>query len=570
MRSLAAAFAMLVVAGLALTAWTGLAGASSKKTSLTGAGSSFVAPLVAQWSAHYAAADINYSAIGSGAGIAAIRPGRSTSGPVTPDDPWTSSRPARGCVQIPWAFSATSMPYNVSGVGYGLKLTGPILANIYLGHIKKWNDKQIKAINKGVNLPNEDIVPIYRSDGSGTSFNFTDYLSKVSKEWKRKIGKGTQPAFPAGVGARGSSGVAAKLGSTPGGITYVDIAYAYKNNYKVAKIRNRAGKFVLPTVKSLKAVASTVTKVPKSNAISVVDPSKSIAKGYSICTYTWVIVPLQTSKAADLKKFIDWASTKGQKYGLQPGLLFLPLSKVVQTASPQDDRPAHTHKLSLLGPTHARRHRRFRLRRSARRSPTRVRSRGQGRHRASCGHGRTEEALEEPRRVFLGHAGAVVARLEHDGPVFPQERERAGRTLARVADRVFEQVVDDGPQHAAADRKELRLVLDPELEAHARPLRALEPLVDRRAQHRRGLRLAERNDFAPLLQLAKEEDVVDELGHLLDLVPGLPEELGEICREAPPVEQGHEPGKGVRSSCRRGERGPSSSYSSIDTVLSIA
>jgi phosphate transport system substrate-binding protein len=342
MRSLAALVAMLGVAALALTAWTGLAGASSKKTSLTGAGSSFVAPLVSQWIQHYAAADISYSPVGSGAGIAQISARTvdfgASDAPMTPDQ----ASACHGCVQIPWAFSATSIPYNVSGVGYGLKLTGPILANIYLGHIKKWNDKQIKAINKGVNLPNEDIVPIYRSDASGTSFNFTDYLSKVSKEWKRKIGKGTQPAFPAGVGARGSSGVAAKLGSTAGGITYVDIAYAYKNHYKVAKIRNRAGKFVLPTVKSLKAVASTVTKVPKNNAISVVDPPKSIAKGYSICTYTWVIVPLQTSKAADLKQFINWAATKGQKYGLQPGLLFLPLSKVVQTAARKTTARLHT------------------------------------------------------------------------------------------------------------------------------------------------------------------------------------------------------------------------------------
>ena len=342
MRSTVAAFALLVVAALALTAWTGLAGASSKKTSLSGAGSTFVAPLVAQWSSHYSAATVNYSAIGSGGGIAAIQ-ARSvdfgaSDAPMTPDQ----FSACRGCVQIPWAFSATSIPYNVSGVGYGLKLTGPILANIYLGHIKKWNDKRIKAINKGVNLPDENIVPIYRSDGSGTSFNFTDYLSKVSKEWKNKIGKGTQPAFPTGVGARGSSGVAAKLGSTPGGITYVDIAYAYKNHYKVAKIRNRAGKFVLPTVKSLKAVASTVKKVPKNNAISVVDPPKSIAKGYAICTYTWVIVPLQTSKAADLKKFINWASTKGQQYGLQPGLLFLPLSKVVQTAARKTTARLHS------------------------------------------------------------------------------------------------------------------------------------------------------------------------------------------------------------------------------------
>jgi phosphate transport system substrate-binding protein len=342
MRSLVAAFAMLGVAALALTAWTGLAGASSKKTSLTGAGSSFVAPLVTQWIQHYGAADINYSPVGSGAGIAQISARTvdfgASDAPMTPDQ----FSGCHGCVQIPWAFSATSIPYNVSGVGYGLKLTGPILANIYLGHIKKWNDKRIKAINKSLNLPNEDIVPIYRSDGSGTSFNFTDYLSKVSKEWKRKIGKGTQPAFPTGVGARGSSGVAAKLGSTPGGLTYVDVAYAYKNHYKIAKIRNRAGKFILPSVKSLKAVAQRVKSVPKNNAVSVVDPAKSVPTGYPICTFTWVIVPLQTSKAADLKRYIDWAVTKGQKYGMQPGLLFLPLPSVVVKAARKTTARLHT------------------------------------------------------------------------------------------------------------------------------------------------------------------------------------------------------------------------------------
>jgi phosphate transport system substrate-binding protein len=342
MRSLAAVLAVLGVTALALTAWTGLAGASSKKTTLTGAGSSFVAPLVAQWTAHYGAANINYSPIGSGGGIAAITARTvdfgASDAPLSPDQ----FSACHGCVQVPWAFSATSIPYNVSGVGYGLKLTGPILANIYLGHIKKWNDKRIRAINKGVNLPNEDIVPIYRSDGSGTSFNFTDYLSKISKEWKRKIGKGTQPAFPTGVGARGSSGVAAKLGSTKGGITYVDIAYAYKNHYKVAKVRNRAGKFVLPSVRSLKAVATTVKSIPKNNAVSVVDPPKSVPKGYAICTFTWVIVPLKTSKAPDLKQFINWAVTKGQKYGLQPGLLFLPMSKVVQKAARRTASRLHT------------------------------------------------------------------------------------------------------------------------------------------------------------------------------------------------------------------------------------
>ena len=342
MRSLAAAFALLVVAALALTAWTGLAGASSKKASITGAGSTFVAPLVSQWIQHYGTAQITYSGVGSGAGIAQISARTvdfgASDAPMTPDQ----ASGCHGCAQIPWAFSATSIPYNVSGIGYGLKLTGPILANIYLGHIKKWNDKRIKAINKGVNLPNENIVPIYRSDASGTSFNFTDFLSKVSNEWKNKIGKGTQPAFPTGVGARGSSGVTAKLGSTAGGITYVDVAYAYKNHYRIAKLQNAAGKFVLPSVKSLKAVADRVTKVPKNNAVSVVNPPKSVPKGYPLCTFTWVIVPLQTSKASDLKTFIDWAVTKGQKYGLQPGLLFLPLPKVVVKAARKTLARVHT------------------------------------------------------------------------------------------------------------------------------------------------------------------------------------------------------------------------------------
>src|SRR2546423_5661288 len=155
MRSLAAVLAVLGVAAIALTAWTGLAGASSKKTSLTGAGSTFVAPLVAQWTANYHTADINYSAVGSGAGIQQITARTVDFGasdpPLTPDQ----ASACKGCVQIPWAFAATSIPYNVSGVGYGLKLTGPILAGIYGGSIKYWDNPAIKKINSGVKLPHE-------------------------------------------------------------------------------------------------------------------------------------------------------------------------------------------------------------------------------------------------------------------------------------------------------------------------------------------------------------------------------------------------------------------------------
>jgi phosphate transport system substrate-binding protein len=341
-QSLAAVFVALCTAAVALTALTGLAGASAKKASLTGAGSTFVAPLMAQWTANYSTADVNYSAVGSGAGIASISARTVDFG--ASDAPLTPAQFAgcKGCVQIPMAFSATSIPYNIDGVGYGLKLTGPILADIYLGKIKKWNSKRIRAINKGKILPNQDIVPIYRSDGSGTSYNFTDYLSHVSKQWKKQIGKGTQPAFPVGVGAKGSSGVAAKLGSTPGGVTYVDVAYSYKNRYKFAKVRNKAGKFILPTIKSIKAATTSVKKVAKNNAISVVDPSKKQRGAYPICTFVYMIVPLQTAKAPDLKPFVNWAVTKGQAYGLKPGLLFLPLPKVVQTAAKKTIARVHS------------------------------------------------------------------------------------------------------------------------------------------------------------------------------------------------------------------------------------
>jgi phosphate transport system substrate-binding protein len=290
-----------------------------------------VVPLVTTWTQNYHGSQVSYSGIGSGGGIAAIT-ARSvdfgaSDAPLTPDQ----ASACKGCVQIPWAFSATSIPYNVSGIGYGLKLTGPILADIYLGNIKKWNSSRIKAINPGVNLPNEDITPIYRSDGSGTSYNFTDYLSHVSKTWKNKVGRGTQPNFPAGIGARGSSGVAAKLTSTKGGITYVDVAYSLKNHFKIAKLRNRAGKYQLPGLRQIQAAADSIVKLRNSqNAFTAVDPNPRKPKAYPICTFTWVIVPLKTGKAADLKKFITWALNSGQSYG--PKLLFVPIPKAVKKA----------------------------------------------------------------------------------------------------------------------------------------------------------------------------------------------------------------------------------------------
>jgi phosphate transport system substrate-binding protein len=333
-RSLAALLAVLIVTGTALTAWTSIAGASKNAGSLTGAGSTFVFPLVSKWTTTYKSSQINYSAIGSGGGIAAITARTvdfgASDAPLTPDQ----FSACKGCVQIPWAFSATSIPYNVSGVGYGLRLTGPILADIYLGKITRWNDSRIKAINPKYrnNLPNDKITPIFRSDGSGTSYNFTDYLSHVSKEWKNKVGKGTQVNFPVGVGARGSSGVAGALGRTPGGITYVDVAYSLKNKFKIAALKNRAGTFQLPGIRQIQAAAKSITKLRASrNAYTAVDPNPRQQKAYPICTFVWVIVPQKTSKAPELKKFIDWALTKGQAYG--PPLLFVQLPNPIQKAS---------------------------------------------------------------------------------------------------------------------------------------------------------------------------------------------------------------------------------------------
>jgi len=342
-RRTAAVIAALAVVAGGLTVWTSLAGATSSRQAgtLRGAGSTFVVPLVTKWTQSYHGSDIQYSGIGSGGGITAIT-ARSVDFGAS-DAPLTADQfsACHGCVQIPWAFSATSIPYHVSGVGQGLKLTGKVLAGIFLGRVHYWDNPLIKQLNKGIKLPHEQIVPIYRSDGSGTSYNFTDYLSHVSKPWKNKVGKSTQPSFPVGVGAKGSSGVAAKLTSTAGGITYVDVAYSLKNNFTYAKIQNRANRFTAPNLVSIRAAAKSLTRLhSRDNSITVVDPNPRQPKAYPICTFTYVVVPVKTGKAPELKKFIDWAVTKGQGYG--PKLLFVPLPKLVQTAARKTTARLHT------------------------------------------------------------------------------------------------------------------------------------------------------------------------------------------------------------------------------------
>src|SRR3954454_1985792 len=321
---LIAAVAAVLVAAAAATA-------KSNDTNITGAGSTFVAPLVSAWVHGWGPAfgyNVQYSAVGSGAGIAAVTNKQvdfgASDAPLSPDQ----ANACGDCVQIPWALSAVSVFYNVPGAPTHVNLDGATISKIFLGQISNWNDPAIKALNKGANLPDLKITPVFRSDGSGTSYAFTDYLSSVNGEWKNKIGVSTQPAFPAGQGAKGSSGVAGLVSRTSGAVGYADIAYAVANHLHFAAVRNRAGKFLYPSLRRIEAAALAFKKVPSNNEMHIVDPPKSAKLAYPISTYTYVMVHQKTAHAAELRKMIFWALTQGQKPQYAAKLTFAPLSTV--------------------------------------------------------------------------------------------------------------------------------------------------------------------------------------------------------------------------------------------------
>jgi phosphate transport system substrate-binding protein len=334
-RKTLALLTALAVLALALSSAAGAGTSSRQGGSLTGAGSSFVSKLVQAWIPKVdqdLGLKVTYGPIGSGGGINAITNRTvdfgASDAPLSPDQ----FAACKGCAQIPWALSATSIAYKGDAIPDHVHLTGKVIADIFLGKIKKWNDPAIQKLNKGKSFPNLDITVIHRSDNSGTTYNLTDYLNSVSSEWKSGPGKGVAVAWPTGVGARGSSGVSAALSQTNGGITYVDVAFALTNHFKVAAVQNRAGIFQLPGLRAIAAAGATILRVaPDNGGISIVNPSKRQPLAYPICTFTYVIVPKQTSKAAELKQFIRWALTRGQTDG--PPLLFSPLPKVVLKAS---------------------------------------------------------------------------------------------------------------------------------------------------------------------------------------------------------------------------------------------
>lgn len=311
---------------------SGGSSSSGSSSVLNGAGSTFVAPLVSQWEADYvktpAAVTITYGAVGSGSGIDAITARTVDFG--ASDAPLTSDQATacKGCVQIPWALGATTIDYNVKGVPNNLKLTGKVLADIFLGNITSWNDPAIKALNPGVNLPATHITPIYRSDGSGTSFVFTDYLSSVDPEWASKVGTSTQPTFPTGTGAEHSSGVIAAMQATDGGITYAETSYIAADSLNYALIQNAAGQYPKPTNSAVLAATTTGTTRPD-GTIKLVNPPASNAKAYPLASYTYVIVPKNSSKGSTLRAFINYAiSNAGQALGEPIGYPPLPSSVV--------------------------------------------------------------------------------------------------------------------------------------------------------------------------------------------------------------------------------------------------
>jgi len=328
----------LVAAAIAAVAVVAVAtaGAASNKTSaatVSGAGSTFVAPLVTKWQSPVQSAlgiQLNYNAVGSTGGVTAITQKQVDFG--ASDAPLSQFSPTcTSCVQIPWALAATAVIYNLGGLQH-LRMTGPVLAKIYAGKITNWSSAAIKKLNPGASLPDKAITVVHRSDGSGTTYNFTDYLSAASAAWKSGPGTGTSVAWPTGEGEPKSAGVAGAVRTTHGAIGYVDVYYAIHNHLGFMKMKNRAGKFVLPRAKGILAAAALDTHPAKDGSLSIVNPpaKKKFTSAYPICTYTYVDVQKSSgANAANIKRVITWAITKGQKYG--PPLVFEPLAKAIVT-----------------------------------------------------------------------------------------------------------------------------------------------------------------------------------------------------------------------------------------------
>ncbi len=294
---------------------------SGGSVDLTGAGATFPYPLYSKWFSDYAAKTgirINYQSIGSGGGIRQLSEQTvdfgATDGPMTDDE---MARAKGGPIlHIPTVLGADAITYNLPGIPTGLKLTPDVLAAIFLGKITKWNDPRIATLNPGVRLPATDLLVVHRSDGSGTTYIFTDYLTAVSSAWKAGPGKGKEVRWPVGLGAKGNEGVAGQIKQTPGSIGYVELAYAKQNALSVAAVRNSAGQFIVPSVEAVTAAAAGAAQTLPANTdyrISIVNAPGNGA--YPISSFTWILVYQQQKdsvKGRKLKDFLNWALTEGE------------------------------------------------------------------------------------------------------------------------------------------------------------------------------------------------------------------------------------------------------------------
>ena len=300
---------------------------------ITGAGATFPAPVYAKWGEAAKAAvgiELNYQAIGSGGGQNQIINRTVDFG--ASDAPMDAAKLQSGnLLQFPTVMGAVVPIVNLPGIEADkLKLTGELLAEIYLGKITKWNDPKLVEMNQGVTLPNVAIAPVYRADGSGTSFVYTSYLAAVSAEWKDKVGASTSVKWPAGSGARGNDGVAATVKNTRGAIGYVENAYATQNHLTTAQLRNKAGQFVAPSMKAFEAAASSGDWAGAQNfAVNLIDQAG--AGSWPIVSATFLLVPKDpkdADRAKNVLKFVDWAYSNGGS--IASGLEYIPLPKAVQ------------------------------------------------------------------------------------------------------------------------------------------------------------------------------------------------------------------------------------------------
>jgi len=332
---LALAFMLLLI----IPATSLHASAQTQSYTITGAGSTFIFPLMDNWRVQYnqlnSNIQLNYQSIGSGAGIKLLQ--QKTVDFAASDAPLQPSEQAKasGAVTLPESIGGITISYNLPGVDKGLKLTGPVIAQIFMGNITSWNDPAIVGLNPGVNLPNQNIVIAHRADGSGTTYAFTDYLSKVSPDWMSKVGQGKTVPWPVGTGAQGNAGVANIVKTTPYAIGYVELAYAYQNNMTYAFVQNADGNaFVEPTLDSIAADAAAAgTNLPAPDGdwskVSIVNQPGN--NSYPISTLTYIFVYKDLSqvsgetqdKAQQVVNFLNWIIHHGQKFASP--LLYVPL-----------------------------------------------------------------------------------------------------------------------------------------------------------------------------------------------------------------------------------------------------